>query len=142
MDRRVYNQPTSDEIAIIIPGFGENNGPKKRDALCFEKNGKIKIINPNQAAYDPMMYPLIFPTGQLGWEPNTIKLTLPNEIEEEEQPTTTTVPVEATTVEPVPVEPVPATTETTTTTSTEPVPVEAASTTTEEVDPEQPVSTV
>ena len=48
VDRRIYNKPTSDEIAVIIPKFGESLEPTRRDALCFEKNGSIKIINPNQ----------------------------------------------------------------------------------------------
>jgi hypothetical protein len=44
--------------------------------ILFEKNGNLRHIDTNKAAYDALQYPLIFPTGQLGWEPNTIKLTL------------------------------------------------------------------
>ncbi len=44
--------------------------------ILFEKNGNLRNIDTNKAAYDALQYPLIFPTGQLGWEPNTIKLTL------------------------------------------------------------------
>ncbi len=73
-DRRVYNKPTADEVAIIIPNFGESDKPTSRDALVFEKNGQVKIVNTNHAAYDPLMYPLMFPSGQLGWSPNTILL--------------------------------------------------------------------
>jgi hypothetical protein len=80
-DRRVYNKPTSDEIAVLIPNFGESTEPTKREAIVFEKNGGLKMIDTNKACYDPLQYPLIFPSGQLGWEHNSIKLTLPDEIE-------------------------------------------------------------
>ena len=69
-------------MAILISGFGENDIPTKREALVFEKNGQVKIVNTNHQAYDPLMYPLMFPSGQLGWAPNTIPLTLDREVEE------------------------------------------------------------
>ena len=74
VDRRRYNQPTAQEVAVIIPGFGESDHSNEREVLVFEKNGYVKKINTNHAAYDPLMYPLIFPSGQLGWAPNTILL--------------------------------------------------------------------
>jgi hypothetical protein len=81
-DRRVYNKPTADEIAIIIPNFGETQSETKRDALVFEKNGQLKVINTNHQAYDPLMYPLMFPSGQLGWSPNTIKLNVEQDVDD------------------------------------------------------------
>jgi hypothetical protein len=33
-------------------------------------------VDSNQASYDPLQYPLIFPTEQRGWEYNMIKLQL------------------------------------------------------------------
>ena len=84
-DRRVYNKPTNDEIAVIIPNFGESTGPTQREAIVFEKNGNLKTIGPNKACYDPMQYPLIFPTGQLGWEYNTLLLNIQPDKELEEE---------------------------------------------------------
>ena len=76
VDKRTYNKPTSKEIAIFIPSLSENNEPTNREGIIFGKNGKIRHINANQAAYDPLQYVLMFPTGQQGWEPNLIKLNL------------------------------------------------------------------
>ena len=81
VDRRIYNTPSTNEIAILIPGFGECEKPTKREALVFEKTGTVKKMDCNHQAYDPLMYPLIFPSGQLGWAPNTILLTNVNEKE-------------------------------------------------------------
>jgi hypothetical protein len=33
-------------------------------------------VDSNQVSYDPLQYPLLFPTGQRGWEYNMIKLQL------------------------------------------------------------------
>lgn len=44
--------------------------------MVFEKSGGgIKNIDVNQSSYDPLAYPLMFPSGQLGWAPNSIPLT-------------------------------------------------------------------
>jgi hypothetical protein len=72
-DKRRYNEPTVKEIAIIIP---ESDEPIKRCGIIFEKNGSLQSIDVNLAAYDPLQYPLLFPTGQRGWEYNMIKLQL------------------------------------------------------------------
>ena len=76
VDRRVYNKPTSTEIAILIPSMGEKSEATERGGIVFQKNGTLQHINANQSSYDPLQYPLIFPTGQQGWEPKLIKLNL------------------------------------------------------------------
>jgi hypothetical protein len=83
VDRRVYNKPTTDEIAILIPNFGDSTNPTKREALTFDLKGTVKIINSNNSSYDPLMYTIMFPSGQLSWQPNSIKLTLDSESEDE-----------------------------------------------------------
>jgi hypothetical protein len=75
-DRRIYNKPTTDEVAAIITGFGESDKPTKREAYVFSKNGSVKSINVNHRSYDALMYPLMFPFGTDNWAPNTIRLSL------------------------------------------------------------------
>ena len=75
-DRRVYNKPTQNEIAIIMPGFSEDNDVKNPTALAFPKNGNAHEIDPNKACYDSLQYPLIYPFGELSYEYNTIELNL------------------------------------------------------------------
>ena len=78
-DKRIYNKPTSNEVAVLIPAIGENNECTNRQAIVFEKNGDLKFIDANKSSYDPLQYVLMFPTGQQGWEHNSIKLTLSEE---------------------------------------------------------------
>jgi hypothetical protein len=78
VDKRIYNKHTSNEIDVLIPAIGENNEPTNRDALVFTKNGCVKHIDTNKVCYDLLLYPLIFPTGQQGWQHNAILLNLPN----------------------------------------------------------------
>ena len=75
-DKRRYNKPTATEIAILIPSMGESSEPTERKGFIFHKNGTLRNIDANQAAYDPLQYPLIFPYGCPGWEYKQIKLNL------------------------------------------------------------------
>ena len=85
VDKRTYNKPTSNEIAVLIPSLCESSEPTNREGLVFEKNGVVKKINANLASYDPLQYVLMFPYGQQGWEPNLYKLNLKNKKEETNQ---------------------------------------------------------
>jgi len=78
IDKRVYNRPTASEIAVLIPNVDDEVNMKPREAIIFSKNGSLKFINANKASYDPLMYPLLFPYGQIGWEYNFYKLNLPD----------------------------------------------------------------
>ena len=57
MDRRIYNKPIADEVAVVIPNFGEINEPMNLEAIIFDKPGNLKIINANNSNYDSMGYP-------------------------------------------------------------------------------------
>ena len=61
----MYTKSIADEVAVI-PNFGEINEPTNREAIIFDKSGNLKIINANNSNYDPIAYPLMFPTGQAG----------------------------------------------------------------------------
>lgn len=69
-DRRRYNLPTTDEVAMI---YSSETGepPFERDIQVYpfsnENLIKINILSPN---LDPMTYPLHFPFGEAGWQPN------------------------------------------------------------------------
>ena len=68
-DKRRYNLPTSNEVAMIIgdeyceAGF--------RDIVLASRNssGRLHLttINPNHGSYMPLHYVLLFPNGELGW---------------------------------------------------------------------------
>ena len=75
-DRRIYNKPSVEEIAVLIPYFGNENEPTNREAIVYRKSGGLEKVDVNNSNYDPMAYPLRFPTGQAGWQYNTIELNL------------------------------------------------------------------
>ena len=72
-DPRRYNLPTSDEIAVIIPGDGERpSGP--RDLILrlhTPDNGRTyDRISAAHPAYLCLNYPLLFIYGEHCWHPN------------------------------------------------------------------------
>ncbi|XP_046642653.1 uncharacterized protein LOC124327698 [Daphnia pulicaria] len=73
LDQRRYNNPTTDDIAII---FKSVNGepPVDRDIrghlLIPSRGRKFIQINPQKPMCDPMTYPLLFPNGEDGWHSN------------------------------------------------------------------------
>jgi hypothetical protein len=65
-DRRRYNLPVSNEVAIIIQD--EYGQPCKRDIILAKRNGtQISRICSTHAAYMPLHYVLLFPYGDHGW---------------------------------------------------------------------------
>ncbi|CAK9299005.1 unnamed protein product [Gordionus sp. m RMFG-2023] len=72
-DRRRYNLPSMDDVAMI---FNNEDGepPFKRDIKVYPKSNDndliiLNVLSPN---LDPMVYPLLFPHGEPGWSPNMI----------------------------------------------------------------------
>ena len=69
VDRRRYNLPTTDsEIAVILPGDGEEH-VEPRDIISYGRNGRIWRINDSNPAFMPMHFVLLFPRGEKGWWP-------------------------------------------------------------------------
>lgn len=65
-DGRVYNLPTSSEVAALVVGnFQENMD--KRDIILQKTSGKLKRISELHPCYLPLQYPLIFPYGEDGF---------------------------------------------------------------------------
>ncbi|GBN15889.1 hypothetical protein AVEN_144698-1 [Araneus ventricosus] len=70
LDLHRYNQPTSKtEIAVTFVG---DNGepPANRDICIYPVCNSCNNISPLHQYCDPMVYPLLFPRGELGWNIN------------------------------------------------------------------------
>ncbi|PIA58111.1 hypothetical protein AQUCO_00500210v1 [Aquilegia coerulea] len=61
-DPRRYNLPTSEDIAVIIPG-DETEPTSKRDIILHLKNNNLERISECHPLYLPSHYVLLFPTG-------------------------------------------------------------------------------
>ena len=65
-DRRQYNLPTADEVAMIIPGEVGQVG--ERDVIVRRHdNGSLQRMDTFTPAYDPLQYPVLFLYGEDGW---------------------------------------------------------------------------
>ncbi|XP_065318568.1 uncharacterized protein LOC135926571 [Gordionus sp. m RMFG-2023] len=72
-DRRRYNFPTIDDVAMIFTN-DDGEPPFKRDIKVYPRsNGNnlviLNVLSPN---LDLMVYPVLFPHGDPGWQPNMI----------------------------------------------------------------------
>ncbi|GFS38131.1 hypothetical protein Acr_00g0055910 [Actinidia rufa] len=67
--KTVYNLPTSDEIAVILPGDGTKVNGMRDIILHLRGNNELMRISECHPAYLPLHYVLLFPHGELGWEP-------------------------------------------------------------------------
>ena len=66
-----YNLPTAQEIAVIMPGQGDDaDGNTYRGIILHLKDGPLCHINELNPLYLPLHYVLLFPRGELGWHPN------------------------------------------------------------------------
>lgn len=76
-DPRRYNEPTADEVGVILPGE-EHQGDYRdiilhlrpqywHDSVDGKKHLKLERINEGHPAYVPMHYVLLFPRGEPGW---------------------------------------------------------------------------
>ena len=79
-DPRRYNLPTdtSNEIAVILPGDGDQPTTAGRDIILNRRGGYMEEISDMHPLYPSLHYVLLFPTGQLGWHPH-ILLNLPDQ---------------------------------------------------------------
>lgn len=67
LDQRRYNKPTANEIAGVF--FSETGEPPhNRYVVAHGKQGGPKLLSTYSPHCDPMMYPLIFPSGEPGWD--------------------------------------------------------------------------
>ena len=81
-----YNLPTaaSNEIAVILPGNGDEM-QGSRDIVLYLCNGQgLQWINDLHPFYQALHYVLLFPTGQFGWNPNIPYTSEDNEAEDQD----------------------------------------------------------
>ena len=66
-DQRRYNMPTANEIAVILPGDGDQPTAGVRDIVLNRHGGHLQEISDLHPLYPSLHYVLLFPTGQLQW---------------------------------------------------------------------------
>ncbi|CAH1442934.1 unnamed protein product [Lactuca virosa] len=67
LDQRVYNRPTTSEVAGIWVEGNDNITAYKRSIIVYGRSEKPSTIQSYWACYDPLSYPLFFPNGEPGW---------------------------------------------------------------------------
>ncbi|KAI3985006.1 hypothetical protein MKX01_004774, partial [Papaver californicum] len=72
-DKGRYNLPTVDEVFVILPGDGTIQSVV-RDIVLHLKGGRhLERIDECHPTYLPLHYVLLFPYGELGWDPNMLR---------------------------------------------------------------------
>ncbi|EUC59156.1 helitron helicase-like amino-terminal domain protein [Rhizoctonia solani AG-3 Rhs1AP] len=64
-DRRRYNRPTTNEIALVFP---DGATELQRDIVVYKRGGGIQQINTWNPAYSCLHYVLLFPFGEHGFQ--------------------------------------------------------------------------
>ncbi|EFJ29017.1 hypothetical protein SELMODRAFT_37068, partial [Selaginella moellendorffii] len=72
-DPQRYNAPCSNEIAAIFTNPSANP-PFDRSIAVYPKEESMQEISIISSCCDPMIYPILFPSGEDGWS-NDIKYT-------------------------------------------------------------------
>ncbi|XP_042980082.1 uncharacterized protein LOC122310265 [Carya illinoinensis] len=67
LDQRVYNAPTSSEVAAIWVKDDTLEQVTPRDIFVYNHVGGSHIVQYYFGSYDPLQYPLLFPFGDIGW---------------------------------------------------------------------------
>ncbi|KAI3822900.1 hypothetical protein L1987_10501 [Smallanthus sonchifolius] len=70
LDQRVYNRPTTSEVAGIWVEGNDNITSYKRSIVVYGRSECSQNIQPYFGCYDPLSYPLFFPNGESGWHSN------------------------------------------------------------------------
>nr|XP_016459642.1 PREDICTED: uncharacterized protein LOC107783178 [Nicotiana tabacum] len=74
LDQRVYNLPTSSEIAAIWTEENVDAAFNAPHIQIYPHNDQTQIVNYYYGYYDALQYPLLFPLGQSGWHCGIQKL--------------------------------------------------------------------
>ncbi|XP_062093997.1 uncharacterized protein LOC133800034 [Humulus lupulus] len=67
LDQRVFNAPTSSQVAAILVENNEGEQLKPRDIFVHNHLGGNHKVQYYFGCYDPLQYPLLFPFGDIGW---------------------------------------------------------------------------
>ena len=63
---RRYNAPTCNEVAVVFTGK-DGEPPSNRQVAVHSRNGALRCMHYTNPSLDPMVYPLLFPHGDWGW---------------------------------------------------------------------------
>ncbi|XP_056687837.1 uncharacterized protein [Spinacia oleracea] len=74
-DQRVYNAPTSDEVAVIWPEATSSSESSSSHILVSGKSNESHRIMNYYGCYDLLQYPLLFPRGDCGWNQGLKKMS-------------------------------------------------------------------
>lgn len=66
-DARVYNLPTTNEVAALIVG-DLGNTDVKRDIIVKKGSGELQMLHETYTSFIPLQYPLILPYGEYGYK--------------------------------------------------------------------------
>ena len=66
LDRRRYNIPVANEIAVVYVG-DDGDVPRSRSLAVHHRISGLQRIRDIDKCCDPMSYPLLFPRGRPGW---------------------------------------------------------------------------
>ena len=66
-----YLAPRGNEVAAIMPGQGDECTVGHRDILINLRDGGMKRISNIHRSYMPLVYVLLFPKGEDGWDPSS-----------------------------------------------------------------------
>ena len=73
VDPQRYNLPNGSDVAVVIPSDSQN-GASHRDVVIYKSAAhhpdgySLMNIDTRHPMYDPLMYVLMFPYGDKGWE--------------------------------------------------------------------------
>ncbi|XP_042970258.1 uncharacterized protein LOC122302876 [Carya illinoinensis] len=67
LDQRIFNAPTSSQVAVIWVENEDADQLEGRDICVFSHSGGSHIVQYYFGCYDPLQYPLLFPFGDTGW---------------------------------------------------------------------------
>ncbi|XP_021759606.1 uncharacterized protein LOC110724492 [Chenopodium quinoa] len=75
LDQRVYNAPTSEEVAVIWSEGTSSSQSNSPHIIVHGKSNKSHRIYHYYGCYDPLQYPLLFPRGDCGWHHGLLKMS-------------------------------------------------------------------
>ncbi|XP_074305435.1 uncharacterized protein LOC141640600 [Silene latifolia] len=76
-DQRVYNAPTSDEVAAVWPDNTAMQGNQSPHIIAYGRGSHNHRIQHFYGCYDPLQYPLLFLKGDSGWHQGLKNITSP-----------------------------------------------------------------
>ena len=74
VDQIRYNAPAMDQVAAILQDGSVERNKFKRSIMIYPNSGRPKFIRAYHGCYDPLAYPILYPSGETGLEDKNILL--------------------------------------------------------------------